>query len=367
MDTTKLQQSLRQLGIRWESSSRPGFINKMQFSKAKQADFLRAIASPMKVGRSIYDISKHISRYGEPVHRKIASKILTELQIGNAINPVSSSLKGWIDEISLSALSAAESNGPQTLIYALETIAESLEQSSQSYAAMFAMSAYPLVLNIVAVGVLFFATAPVVELYKELIDNAPDPILDRFGNVIFFYQYIFPILTVLLIGGFLYLIYYMKNDTSDLRLTLDKYPVFNLYRLNAGSKIISTYALLKRFGMPPLKILGIIRSSGGRYQKHHCNLMINSHQEGDAINETMALDTGLLDNQHIALLYLYVSGNEDNFNDAMKAASKAIDLDISKQMKAFSKIISLSLFVLLIFNIMQIVSVQYGFNIRDHL
>ncbi|WP_049722401.1 type II secretion system F family protein [Gilvimarinus polysaccharolyticus] len=336
---------------------------KWKFGKSKQAEFLRTLAGPMSVGKKPIQICEHIRKHGTAAQKTLAVLILDSLREGGGI---CNALDGWIDSVSLSALKATEEAGSDIFVRALERIADSLEVASQGRTKILKLAIYPAMILVATISIMIYPVGPVVESLKLMIHGKSDPALDQMTTLIAFYTH-WLWLTVML--GVLMIVsyrWYMANSISSFRHSVDKIPLFSGYRLSIASKFISTFALLKEFGMPAQRIFDILGSTGNTYQRYHSTLAQINLGEG-AMSEVDAMDTGLLDDAQIATLHLYASSDDDHLIAAMNKAADVIGESTSKRSTYAAYLVALLIGGWAFFNVIMIVSVLVGFNPRDHM
>ncbi|WP_020208911.1 type II secretion system F family protein [Gilvimarinus chinensis] len=345
------------------NDSLQGLKRSFRFSRAKQADFLRAFAGPMSVGKQPIEICEHILKHGSTVQKEVATLILASLEEGGGI---ASAMEGWIDPVSLSALKATEEAGSDVFVRALERIAESLEVSSQGRAKIIKLAIYPAIILIATIAIMIYPVGPVIESLKLMIHGKSDPTLDSMTSLIKFYVHWLWLVALIGIGLIIGYRWYMANSISSFRRRIDQIAIFSGYRLSIASKFISTFALLKEFGMPASRIFNILKDSGNNYQRYHATLSQFNLGEG-AISEVDAMDTGLLDDSQIATLHLYASADDDQLIAAMNKAADVVGKSISKRSTYAAYLVALLIGGWAFYNVIMIVSVLVGFNPKDHM
>lgn len=354
-----LQTNSEELSVsQWIEEKTQALSRRFQFGPKKQADLLEAFAQPLKIGASRLAIAAHIEKHGDKVQQRIARDIRLSLQSGGTI---CDGLSGWIEPLSLSALRAAEEGGNDSFIEGLEYLAQSLGAAGQSKAVLLKKCGYPTGMLLLTTGLMLYINAKVVPMFEGIMEGEVDPSIQTFKSVAGFYTtWLIPLL-ILISGIVLYARYWLSTSVGDIRDSVDRFALFAGYRLSVGAKMVTMYGLLKKFGLSALDILNLMQRTGTPYQKYHIYLMKEQLRSG-VDHEIDALDTGLLDEQHVSLLKLYTQGGDRAVVDALEKASVALDQQIQRRSERLAKLLSSVIFLWAFANIVLVVLILFGVN-----
>ncbi len=333
------------------------------FDRHDQAEFLRALAGPMTIGRSTFDICMHISQHGDTqIEKDLASDILEAIKGGM----ICDALEGWIEPISLTALRTTEQEGVEVFIAALEGTADALESEADSSSNIIKSAITPFVLLMVSIAIMIYPVEPTIRLLQSMFEGKSMPDIESLLKLIAFYKFGLWVCFFGLFNLFIYYRWYAANVISPLRMKLEKFGLFSSYRLSVGVRFISTYSLLKSFGIAGHVIFNTLRSTGTGYQRYHAELA-NRNSQASVPSDIHALDTGLLDPKHIALLHLYANADESKLILAMNKVTKRIQGYLTKKNAITAKIITHTISAWVFFNIIKMVIAVVGFNSNDYI
>lgn len=333
------------------------------FNKEKQAELLNLFAELMKSGRMPYDIADHLVKYGANQEKLIAIDIKTMLQNGDSIV---SALEGWFDPMNIAALRAAEDGGQEGFCLAMQIISRELKKEKEASSVSIAKLAMPFMYSIISFAMVFFMQTKFVPIYKEISNgNLPPPIqkLDSYAGFLMDYGVI---VLVAVVGLFIYFKYLEKNLIGDFR---DKIEVFKIgpwnpfggYRLKVAAHIVASFALLKRFNFSAYAIYQVLINEGSVYQRYHVNIMRMQLPEGNE-NEIDSMDSGLLEQQYISLLKLYMGTDNSNIVDKLNAAAADIRKRCATRLKVNADIIYYILWAIIVNNLTIAVGVFMATN-----
>lgn len=359
MDISKFHHYARFHSLNWYEQTK----RRLQFNKKKQAEFLLAFAKPMSVGRTAFSICKHIERFGDPKQKIIITEIQKNLQSGEQM---SKALIGWYDPLTVAALSAAEKGGEESLLIALEHVSNQLQKEQETGAKAFLKLLYPGIGWVLTTLVIIAMNIYFLPMVKEMSRGGSSPAIESFEAVAFFYTYLlWPILLFGFVG--IYFINRMlreyigpHRDLID-SFTVYKWKPFEGYRLKIGAYIVSSFSLLKRFGLPAFSILKILESTGSQYQRFHVANMSQALTYGNG-NEIEALNTGLLEEQYVSLLRLYTADNDDHAVEALDKAANDINERCIKRIQTTGNIFYYAAWGAVLFNLIKVASVILGMN-----
>lgn len=334
---------------------------RLAFNRKQQADLLAALSKPMRVGRPPLLIARHLVKFGTAPQRRIAQDMITNLRSGKG---VVAALEGWYDEVTLSALRAAEKGGPKTLLQALMYLSENMTKFRSEKVAIFGKWLPPGIYIVITINIMM------------ILEGALIPALSAIGGedkaaffvaVMKFYKYQLPFIMIALVGAIIYARWWLANHIGPFRDTFDHIRLFSGYRLSIGVNVVSTFALLSRFDMKPFHIVRLLEETGSPYQQSHVFNMkeaLRGARSDDRIGSSKgivnALDVGLLDDEYLSLLKLYAEADDEYAVEALEDAARDIQSQVLMRLKVFGVAGTLFLWVWLVFNLITIVLLLLG-------
>lgn len=334
---------------------------RLAFNRKQQADFLRALSKPLRVGRPPLQVARHLVKFGTEPQKRIARDMITSLSSGRG---VVAALEGWYDEVTLSALRAAEKGGPKTLLQALGYLSENMTKSSNAKAAIFGKWAYPGFFVGLTIMMMVFLEGLLVPVLS--VGDVPDNV-NRFIAVMKFYKHQLPFLMAGLTGLFIYSRWWLANHVGPIRDTFDHIKIFSGYRLSVGVNVVSTFALLSRFDMKPFHIVRLLEETGSPYQQSHVFNMKEALRggrgdDGDGSSKGIvnALDVGLLDDEYLSLLKLFAEADDKYAVEALEEAANDIQERVLVRLKRFGAVVTTLLWIWIVFNVITIVLLIMG-------
>lgn len=359
MDISKFHHYLRYHSLNWYEQTKRRF----QFNKKKQAELLLAFAKPMSVGRTTYAICSHIELYGEPKQKIIVNEIRRNLQSGDLI---SKAFIGWYDPMTVAALSAAEKGGDKSFLMAMNHIAKQLAAEEKTGSSSFLKLLYPGLYWLVSTIIIIGLNAFFIPMITSISNGATSPAIEDFSSVATFYTYWLGPILVCMFVGFILIKKMLQDYVGPYRDQIDTFTIlkwqpFAGYRLKVGAYIVSTFSLLKRFGLSAFDILRILGATGSKYQRFHVENMIQSLKYGND-SDIDALNTGLLESQYISLLKLYTAGNDSHAVEALASAADDINERCIKRIQTTGNIIFYAFWGAVLFNLIKVASLMLGMN-----
>mgnify|MGYP003108597081 CR=1 FL=1 len=340
-----------------------GVLRRLSFNRKRQAALLKTLAKPMKVGRPPVEIVKHLIQFGDNQQKVIAKDMLHNLRSGVRLT---SALEGWYDEVTISALRAAEQSGQNTFVDALDYLGDKLTEASKAKMAIFAKWLYPAVFVVGTSALILGLNDFMVPTILAMNNDQPPPNVQSFMDVADFYLYRFPIIAVLFVAGLVYARWWFANHVGPIRDTIDHIKLFSGYRLSIGANVVSTFALLKRFDMKPLRIVQMLEETGSPYQQSHVfnmkEALKGGREEQREGNKGIvnALDIGLLDDIYVSLLKLYAQASDEFVVEALELASEDIHQRVMERLGFLGMWVTLALWAWIGFNVITIVSLLMG-------
>lgn len=195
------------------------------------------------------------------------------------------------DMLFVNMVKAGEAGG--VLEEVLKRLAEFMEKAERIRRKIVSAMVYPVVVLVVAIGILSFLMVEIIpqfaEIFEDLLDGAPLPALTRFvinvSNIFVVYWY------YLILGVVIYFISLkLARKTKTGELILDtirlKIPMVGpLFIKTAVARFTRTLGTLMRSGVPVLQALNIVRdTSGNAVIANAIQDVHDSVKEGDSMS-----------------------------------------------------------------------------------
>ncbi|MDQ2077385.1 type II secretion system F family protein [Marinimicrobium sp. ABcell2] len=338
-------------------------VRRLSFNKKQQAQLLGTMTKPLRVGRPPVEVARHLAQFGSKQEKIIAGDILDNLRSGRGIVDA---LEGWYDDVTLSALRAAEHAGPNTFVEAIEYLSKNMLKSSKAKSAVLSKWAYPGVFVLASSFMIFWLSGFLLPTLVAMNQGQIPEGAQHFVSVANFYKYWFPWIVVLLVAGLFYARWWLANHVGPIRDTFDHIPLFSGYRLSIGANVVATFALLKRFDMKPFHIIRLLGDTGSPYQQSHVYNMkealrgVGKETQEGTKGIVNALDIGLLDDEYVSLVKLYAEADDAYIIEALEQAAEDIGERVMARLSKIAMIGTFFLWGWVLYNVIAVVSVVMG-------
>jgi type II secretory pathway component PulF len=233
---------------------------------SRRAEAADALATLLDAGLPLHEALSTLSptRVADPFRVHIA-RLREGLSGGQTFSACAAAAPGWFDPIDCAFIEAGEAAG--TLSHALRCIAGRLEHHAQGRARLIGLLAYPVLVSVVALGVVvFLASHTLPELSRTLASGGIEPplltrVVMTFGQAVRSYWWLVPVLPAALLLALLpfatqrghWLARRVREDAAGLSLVLTP----RLMRAQALGASIRTLAELIGVGIPLAEALRI--------------------------------------------------------------------------------------------------------------
>ncbi len=286
IDSTKSFASSIMLWIR-----RSQFGNKAQLAFLE--DFYVLINDGIPANRAIEMLAQVTTGLTKEVALSIAQKV-------SEGRPLADGMREWFAMNVIEIIRVGEEGG--ALAETLKSAIKTLGQTSSSMGALISAISYPLMVILLACGVIIYLDNSVFIQFKALKPIAEWPDAGRqlvaMAEIIETWWWLVLIALVVVIVVFRRL---MGNYTGELRPFLDKFPPFNLYRQFAAARLMETLGLLVANGVVFKSAIKVMQYQANPYLASHLVTMEHLLGKGKG-NVADVLATGLIDNSDIMRL-----------------------------------------------------------------
>lgn len=252
--------------------------------------FATLIDAGLPIIRSLAILSEQVESV---VFKEKIQQISKDIEAGGTLSDALAKHKKLFDNLYVNMVRAGEIGG--VLEAVLNKIAEFLEKRQAIIGKVRSAMMYPLVVIVLAAGIVAFILVFIVPKFKDIYDQlgaelpGPTQILVDAGNILA-YQ------THWVIIGLVILFFLFKkiNSTKEGKYRIDqvklKIPVFGqLFRKTAIVRFSGTLATLITSGVPILQALDICReTSGNEVVTRALNDVYDSVKEGESIHEPLS-------------------------------------------------------------------------------
>lgn len=296
------------------------FIRSQRFNKKAQIRFLqtlerltRFVALPTAI--------KHMLSCTVGVQVEVLHAMQDRTRRGeNAMEAVFD----WFPPDIASALYVGET---QNINAALKSALEVLQSPTSNVLKPFRWILYPVLLLGMGLGLCKFINNAILSEFSAIIETSPD-IPSEFTYVIGVSNFVgIPLLITLVLCATLVVLINLtlKNFVSEMRFSLDKYPIFSAYRDISAINFLRLFSNLLFMGITNLKALELINSnSKNKYLKEHLRKMAATLGDGGSIGQ--AFNTGLIDAKDVSTIKILSSSRGTGYYEAIVGATE-ISLD----------------------------------------
>lgn len=232
------------------------------------ANATRQLATLLSSGLPLMDsLGVLVEQEESPGLKAALSSVRDDVREGSSLADALRSNPKAFSPLYVNMVSAGEASG--TLEITLERLADFLEEQVRFRGRLAAALAYPALMTIIGMGVLFFLFSfvlpRVVGMFEDMKRQLPLVTLMLLGIVDFISRFWW-LMVIFAAAGFYYLKRYFDTPSGRERLDamLLKAPVFgNLIRMIAVSRFARTLGILLQGGVPALTALDIVKNVVG--------------------------------------------------------------------------------------------------------
>ena len=307
--------------------------------------FTRKLAAMLGAGLAVVPALEMLRDQAEkPGIRQMLGEIVEQVNAGIPISQALEDYPNTFDSVYVNLIKAGESSGSLELF--LQKICASLEKKIKIISSLKSALTYPIILLVVAVGVIVVMLMFVVPVFAEMYSNSgtalpkPTKIVMDISDFIRSYQA--GVLLLLIIGSIAFFLKKMKTDMQT-KLFFDrrilKFPVFGELILNSAiARMASVLANLVTAGVSLIESLEISRQSiSNEYLKEGLENIKRKVYSGDTLESIMRDDprfpetfksfvnvgerTGKLNDMLISISEFY----EDEFDASVDRLSQLLE------------------------------------------
>lgn len=252
--------------------------------------FATLIDAGLPIIRSLAILSEQVESM---IFKEKIQQISRDIEAGGTLSDALSKHPKTFDNLYVNMVRAGEIGG--VLEAVLNKIAEFLEKRQAIIGKVRSAMMYPLVVVVLAAGIVAFILVFIVPKFKDIYDQlgaelpGPTQMLVTAGNILM-NQTIWVVLGLVLF----FFIFKKINATKEGKLVIDrmklKVPVFGqLFRKTAIVRFSGTLSTLITSGVPILQALDICReTSGNEVVTRALNDVYDSVKEGESIHEPLS-------------------------------------------------------------------------------
>lgn len=288
-----------------------------RFSRTEQRAFLQDLVALVADGVSVSQAVDTMQNLYQGSAQRAAQSIALSIAEGHML---AEGMQGWFSHECVDLMRVAEQSG--TLLATLRCSLDVVYEKNNALRHLLMMLLYPLMVVVLAMVVLVFVKQSVLQTFLQMQPLAYWPALGKnmYGLALFVEQCWW--LVMILIGLISYLVYdALRRYTGRLRVRLDQWPVWRLYRRLLAARFLQHVGLLLQNGLGLQQILTIMEKDSLPYLRWHLQRMYRRLGDGKE-NIAEVLSTGLLDEQD--QLRLQVVAASKGFGGALTSLSQQL-------------------------------------------
>lgn len=329
-----LYDSLQELSveeIKKQLGKVANFFQHLQFGGKAQLAFLEDLYTLVNDGIPPNRAIDMVAGVATGVSRQVAQSIARKIAEGQ---PLADGMQEWFAPNIIEIIKVGEEGG--ALAETMRSAINSLNQSSSSFGALIGAVAYPLLVIVMACGIILYLNSSVFVQFKAIkpVSQWPEAgrtlllAADLIKN--WWWIVIASIAAVIII-----LRKIMSSYTGELRPFLDKVFPFTLYRQFTAARFMETLGLLVSNGVVFKHALGVMQNQANPYLLSHLVTMEHLLSMGRG-NIADVLSTGLISDKDI--LRLRVMAEVKGFEHGLVRMGVHGADETTKTMKVIAKI-----------------------------
>lgn len=307
-------------------------VRRFQFGVKAQLAFLEDFYLLINDGIPANRAIEMIAQVTTGLTRDVALSIAQKISEGQ---PLAEGMRDWFTLNVVEVIRIGEESGslPETIKSALST----LEQRSGTFTALAAAITYPLLVIVMACGVIVYLNLSVFIQFRAIkpITEWPEAGRDLVLAAHLIESWWWAVV-ILVIAFIIAARRILNNYTGEFRVFLDTIPPFSLYRRYVAARLMETLGLLVANGVVLKSALKVIQYQATPYLTSHLLMMEHLLAMGKG-NVADVLSTGLLD--YADILRLRVMAEVKGFEHGLIRMGIRGSEQSAQTMKFLSKII----------------------------
>lgn len=287
--------SLEQLS---DLTSRLGLIfRRLQFGNKQQLAFLEDLYLLINDGIPANRAIEMMAQVTEGLTREVALSISEKISQGQ---PLAEGMREWFSTNVVEIIRVGEAGG--ALAQTMKSAINMLSQRGIATGAFIGALAYPTLVVVIACFVILYLNNSVFTQFASIkpMDQWPDS-----GKRLVWMAYIIKTwwwaTLVGLIAFFVFTRRFLVGYVGELRIFLDRYPPFSLYRRLVAARLLETLGLLVANGVVFKSAIKVMQYQANPYLHYHLVTMEHLLSMGKT-NIADVLATGLIDNADLMRL-----------------------------------------------------------------
>lgn len=279
-------------------------VQQALFGSTHQRVFLEDLLSLLQDGIALNQAIEIMQEESTGAKAEVAKSIASSIASGQGM---AVGMNGWFSDIYLELVRAGEQSG--LIDNALAACVAAVNKSAVLLRACISALLYPLLVLLVALGVVVFVKVSVLEQFAAIksVDNWP-PVGQNLYLLANWLQYGWWLLMVLLVLSATGLMYALRGWTGNWRSYFDNFPGFKVYRQLTAARFMQTLGLLLSNGVMLKNALIILQGKTRRYLNWHLLQMELQLGQGQ-VNVAEVLNTQLLDSSDMRRLRVLATGS----------------------------------------------------------
>ncbi len=244
-------------------------LKHFQFGARGQLNFLEDFYTLLSDGIPANRAIDMMAQVTTGINREVALSIGQKISEGQ---PLADGMQEWFAVNVVEIIRVGEEGG--ALLETVRSAISTLGQRSTSIGALISAVSYPLLVILMACGVIVYLNSTVFIEFRSIKSVALWPDAGRqlvsLAETIQRWWWLF---IAIIIGIIMLFRYLMNNYVGDLRPLLDKFPPFNLYRRFVASRLLETLGLLVSNGVVFKNAIKVMQYQASPYVASHLVMM----------------------------------------------------------------------------------------------
>lgn len=266
---------------------------------------------------SLYEVHSEDGRKPNRVEAQVLADMASKLRDGSSL---SEAFKPWVSEREVTLIATGDQSGRYA--EAFERCISILSTQAKLAKSVKSALVYPSILLFASAVMLYYISTSIVPAFAKLV--TPDLWTGAARNLYLLsymttnYGVFVVILIAILIGLF---IWYLPRKGGKLRVILDRYPPFSLYRMLNGTTFMLNVAALLVSGVSLKRALEYIGENSSPWMKNRIENALYGIHQGKNLGEALIdAEQGFPDRETIR--YVALLSDKEGFSTALENASK---------------------------------------------
>lgn len=265
----------------------------------------RLLRAPKPILESLQILHDQRARVSKESHPECVA-LRDWIRVLNNGGALGSAIKGWVTDDEQMLVSAGEQRGD--LPSSLDSLHKVIEVRSKVVSEIIGGSAYPVIMLFVSFGLLYMYSYKIIPIYANVAKGGQweGAAASLVWLADFTRQWLWLVI-VAMVGGFIAFMWSLPRFDGPVRIWLDRFAPYSIYRVLRGSSWLISLAALVGVGIRIEDALVMLQSHNSKgWLAHRTQLALNGIRRGVSLGEALyKSNTDFPDRETVADLLVY--------------------------------------------------------------